>query len=612
MKQKLLSIILIQIFFITSSNLCWALAVPSQISKLDLSKTNLEIIHEKQKNHEDKLIILTQRPFTNEFFKLTYKLNGEWRKFGEWSQKIFLRAKIINIILGLISFGIMFILIFYISLGALSPIVIAVWIGLLILSVLAKVFFEKNNEVLYERVSYSLGELLKKEHEKYSELKVYDNRFKKMDPDIMSVQLAMWKLGENRVIDFLLSIVGGMIAVSIYNPVFIIPYLALVLVTLGALYLWAISKKSCKTEYYKKRNNLSQKNRLVSSVSRQDLFSHWDKDISKQHDRYFFYKTGVDVVLRFLIMVLIPVSGILLFLFMGSTLAPLLFYIFAISLIGIFSLMDFFISMHNGGYAREVVYDFVGELVRSKIIINRATWNKKFKGAKTDVNKIDKLFLKDCDLLIQDGKNKIDIKNINIELPVGEVHGLFGKSGSGKTSIMQLMGARLFLNKTFCRNDNLFKSSGALYAGGVEVSPRNFSYNNLNHLVSYVSFEDALIFNNNLDFLSKDEKAGFDCYINEFIPNFSSKNVSTLSSGEKSRVKLALVLALNKSKFILLDQPFVNIDFALEKNILDILKNYARLNKVGIMVAQPEFSVDGYDRVMKLEDGRVVDVGKYA
>ena len=87
-----------------------------------------------------------------------------------------------------------------------------------------------------------------------------------------------------------------------------------------------------------------------------------------------------------------------------------------------------------------------------------------------------------------------------------------GNSGSGKTSIMQVLGARLFLNESILnKNDKIyFGTKGKLQFitncnQKFKISPERLDYQSLRDLLCYYSFDDVEMFNIDFDKLFKDK-----------------------------------------------------------------------------------------------------------
>ena len=166
-------------------------------------------------------------------------------------------------------------------------------------------------------------------------------------------------------------------------------------------------------------------------------------------------------------------------------------------------------------------------------------------------------------------ENKV-INNLNFKFKAGEIVGIFGKSGQGKSTILDLMMGLISPTK-----------------GDILYNGKNIK-NNLNtiqQVIGYVSqnvylFDDTLL--NNITFydcidFENDKKLNeviSECNLNNFINNLPKKiltNVgnmgSNLSGGQIQRIGIARALYKNP-KIIILDEATNSIDKETEKNIL--------------------------------------------
>lgn len=86
---------------------------------------------------------------------------------------------------------------------------------------------------------------------------------------------------------------------------------------------------------------------------------------------------------------------------------------------------------------------------------------------------------------------------------------------------------------------------------------------------------------------------------------------SRLSGGQQQRVGIARAMAVNP-KVMLLDEPTSSLDPELVSGILDILRNLANEHKRTMLIVTHEmqFAKEVADRVIFMDDGRIVEEGK--
>ena len=170
---------------------------------------------------------------------------------------------------------------------------------------------------------------------------------------------------------------------------------------------------------------------------------------------------------------------------------------------------------------------------------------------------------------------KFKIKNLSFELLNSSMNFIFGKSGSGKSTIAKLLTGI---------NDNY---KGEIFYGEIErkkIDDYNFFSN-----VTYVDqntflFDDTILFNITFkNELSIDEKKSINkiikiCELEDFISKINDgllskigENGVKISGGEKQRIGLARAL-FKEPKILILDEATNSLDFKTEKKIFNHLK----------------------------------------
>jgi ABC-type bacteriocin/lantibiotic exporter with double-glycine peptidase domain len=207
---------------------------------------------------------------------------------------------------------------------------------------------------------------------------------------------------------------------------------------------------------------------------------------------------------------------------------------------------------------------------------------------------------------------EIVLKNFQLELEQGKVYAIIGTSGSGKSTIINLL----------CKFYNVEK--GIISVGGKNIDDIN--PNELREHIALVSQENHLfhdsIYENirygNLD-CSKVELdrvsllVGLEEYMclfnggeNSIIGNEGAK----LSGGQKQRIAIARAL-LRKADLIVLDEATSALDSESEYSIINNVSNHFK-NKTIIIISHRLSAVKNADKIFCLDKGKVVEKGTHS
>jgi subfamily B ATP-binding cassette protein MsbA len=203
------------------------------------------------------------------------------------------------------------------------------------------------------------------------------------------------------------------------------------------------------------------------------------------------------------------------------------------------------------------------------------------------------------------------LKNINFEIFKGQRIALVGSSGSGKSTILDLL-IRFYDT-----------SSGELIVDGVNIKEYDLvSYRNLFGIVS----QENLLFNdtigNNINFgnndLSNEEMINIcklaNCYnfINKLDNKFETivgdKGVN-LSGGERQRIAIARALAKNP-EIIVFDEATSALDAESEKLVQEAM-NHILDTRTSIVVAHRLSTIINSDVIFVFENGEIVEFGSH-
>lgn len=227
---------------------------------------------------------------------------------------------------------------------------------------------------------------------------------------------------------------------------------------------------------------------------------------------------------------------------------------------------------------------------------------------------------------IKDLKGRIELKNvsfrygkhlpevltdINLNINQGETVAIIGHTGSGKTSLINLI-PRLY-----------DVTGGELLIDGVNV--KNIPLDVLRRNIAVVQQESFLfsdsVYNNISYGLREVDKerakevsriAHFDKDVESFPNGYETivgERGITFSGGQKQRASLARALAVDP-KILILDDSFSAVDTNTEEEILKNLKEFMR-NRTSIIISHRISTVKDSDKIFVLANGKIAEEGKH-
>ena len=203
------------------------------------------------------------------------------------------------------------------------------------------------------------------------------------------------------------------------------------------------------------------------------------------------------------------------------------------------------------------------------------------------------------------------LTDISFTINAGESVGLVGKTGSGKTTLVDLI----------LRTYNV--PDGTLFIDGQDVN--QLTIRSVREACAYVP-QDNFLFSdtieNNIAFAVKNHTtdavitaarlADIHSNIKEFQQGYGTvlgERGVTVSGGQKQRISIARALMKN-APILILDDSVSAVDTKTEKTILDNL-NQTRAGKTTILIAHRISTIEKMDKILFIEDGALTAVGKH-
>ena len=225
---------------------------------------------------------------------------------------------------------------------------------------------------------------------------------------------------------------------------------------------------------------------------------------------------------------------------------------------------------------------------------------------------VEKANIKFKDVMFSYNKSDGEVlKNVNLEFEGGKMTSLVGHSGSGKSTILNLI-PRFY----DCGSGDISVDDQSIYDVTLHSLRKNIS------LVSQETtlFDDTI--KNNIKYANLDAsdeeifRAAKLSHCDEFINNLPEKYETLigedgvrLSGGEKQRISIARAM-LKKSSIILLDEATSSLDSETETKIQDALKILTK-DRTTVVIAHRLSTILNSNKIYVIDSGKIIDNGKH-
>lgn len=199
------------------------------------------------------------------------------------------------------------------------------------------------------------------------------------------------------------------------------------------------------------------------------------------------------------------------------------------------------------------------------------------------------------------GNDFYSLRNVNLEINKGEIVGLIGKNGAGKSTFMKLIAK------------SLKPTEGEIYYNEVELSSKDCLLQDVGIMIDPVFYPEMTVEDNLKFYLRLHNKKELFTNIESTLRlvelwEVRKRKPKNFSFGMKQRTALAIALVAEPN-FLILDEPFVGLDPIGVQKLIVILKEWASQRKISMLISSHQLSEleSLCDRYVYIESGCLAD-----
>lgn len=203
---------------------------------------------------------------------------------------------------------------------------------------------------------------------------------------------------------------------------------------------------------------------------------------------------------------------------------------------------------------------------------------------------------------------EVDLKalnKVNFEIEEGELVIILGQSGSGKSTCLNILGGM----------DDV--TSGSVIVDGADISKMkekqliNYRRNDIGFVFQFYNLVQNLTATENIELgtqMCKNSIKANDALIKVGLKDRMDNFPSQMSGGQQQRVAIARAIA-RRPKILLCDEPTGALDYKTGKQILELLENTCRKEKITtILITHNSAIAPMADRVIKFRNGKTEEI----
>lgn len=208
------------------------------------------------------------------------------------------------------------------------------------------------------------------------------------------------------------------------------------------------------------------------------------------------------------------------------------------------------------------------------------------------------------------GSNRFSLNNANLTITSGEITGVVGENGNGKTTLLRIMAGELDTD------------SGELFAFGKAILPQN--WRSIKEQISYIPQRIPKWYGylrTNLEFQAASHgvpanqiESKINLLLDQLgLTKYSHLKWSEISTGYRLRFQLAKML-IAQPRLIILDEPIANLDINAQEKFLSDLRDivtHKEFSTAVILSSQQLHQVEAFsDNIIFIKKGQIEYAGK--
>lgn len=198
--------------------------------------------------------------------------------------------------------------------------------------------------------------------------------------------------------------------------------------------------------------------------------------------------------------------------------------------------------------------------------------------------------------------NFYSLKNVDLTIEKGEIVGLIGKNGAGKSTFLKLIAKALR------------PTTGKIEYNGTDINSQKEVLKDFGIMIETVFYPEMTVMENMTFYLDLHHQNDYKNNIQKILElvglwQAKDRKPGKFSFGMKQRMALALAL-VTEPKFLLLDEPFVGLDPIGVNNLIKILKEWSQTKEISMIISSHQLGEleELCNRYVYIEDGSVKDM----